>query len=105
MIGLIKRSDFSLLFFICVKNDGNGNTYIMKVPRWLNYFKQKYQLCTLKRYTTLSGTLVFFFIMSLVPLSFWLSLLLGKLPIDVESFLNLPVFESVKGILQYIQKE
>ena len=77
----------------------------MKVPRWLNYFKQKYQLFTLKRYTTLSGTLVFFFIMSLVPLSFWLSLLLGKLPIDVESFLNLPVFESVKGVLQYIQTE
>lgn len=77
----------------------------MKLPSWLSYLKGKYDLLVLKRYTTLSGTLVFFFIMSIVPLSFWLSLLLGKLPIDMESILNLPIFDSVKNILTYIQTE
>lgn len=69
------------------------------------FFKEKYELVSLKKYTTIAGTLVFFFIMSIMPLSFWLSLLIGKLPIDLEQVLGLSVFESVKNILLYVQKE
>ena len=69
------------------------------------YLRGKYNLLSVKKYTTLAGTLVFFLIMSIVPLSFWLTLLIGKLPIQTEQVLALPVFESVKDILLYVQKE
>ncbi len=69
------------------------------------YLREKYDLLSLKKYTTLAGTLVFFLIMSIVPLSFWLTLLIGKLPIPTEQVLALPLFDSVKDILLYVQSE
>lgn len=69
------------------------------------YVKEKYELLTVKKYTTLAGTLVFFLIMSIVPLSFWLTLLIGKLPVNTEQILQLPIFDSVKNVLLYVQKE
>ena len=69
------------------------------------FLREKYDLLSLKKYTTIAGTLVFFLIMSIVPLSFWLTLLIGRLPIETEAVLSLPVFESVKDMLFYIQKE
>jgi membrane protein len=69
------------------------------------YLRKKYDLLSVKKYTTLAGTLVFFLIMSIVPLSFWLTLLIGKLPIQADKVLTLPVFDSVKDILLYVQKE
>lgn len=59
----------------------------------------------MKKYTTIAGTLVFFLIMSIVPLTFWLSLIIGRLPIDMERILELSVFDSVQNILSYVQKE
>lgn len=69
------------------------------------YLREKYNLLSVKKYTTLAGTLVFFLIMSIVPLSFWLTLLIGKLPIQTDKVLSLPVFDSVKEILLYVQQE
>lgn len=69
------------------------------------YLRKKYDLLNLKKYTTIAGTLVFFLIMSIVPLSFWLTLIIGRLPIDTEDVLSLPVFDSVKDILLFVQKE
>ena len=69
------------------------------------YVKEKYELLTVKKYTTLAGTLVFFLIMSIVPLSFWLTLLIGKLPVNTEQILQLPIFDSVKNVLLYVQQE
>ena len=69
------------------------------------YVREKYRLLARKKYTTVAGTLVFFFIMSIVPLSFWLTLLVGKLPINTEKLLQLPVFESVKNILTFVRDE
>lgn len=69
------------------------------------YLREKYDLLSLKKYSTIAGTLVFFLIMSIVPLSFWLSLLIGRLPIQTEEVLSLPVFDSVKDILFYVQRE
>lgn len=76
-----------------------------RLRKLYRYLKEKYELLTIKKYTTIAGTLVFFLIMSIVPLSFWLTLLIGKLPIDTEKILDLPVFESVKNILVFVQKE
>ncbi len=76
-----------------------------KVQKAYYYVKDKYALLSLKKYTTIAGTLVFFLIMSIVPLSFWLTLLIGKLPVDTDKILSLSVFASVKGVLDYVQKE
>ncbi len=67
--------------------------------------KKQYEVLASKKYTTIAGTLVFFLIMSIVPLAFWLTLLIGRLPIDVEHILQLSVFSSVKQMLLYVQKE
>jgi membrane protein len=69
------------------------------------FIKEKYDLLAFKRYTTLAGTLVFFLIMSIVPLAFWLTLLIGRLPVNTEQILSLPVFNAVKDILLFVQKE
>lgn len=75
------------------------------LKRAYTFVKDKYDLLALKKYTTIAGTLVFFLIMSIVPLSFWLTLLLGKLPIDIEHIFSLPVFEGVKDMLFYVREE
>lgn len=76
-----------------------------KLRKVFFYFKDKYDLLSSKRYTTLAGTLVFFLIMSIVPLAFWLTLLIGRFPFDAEAILKLAVFDSVKDILEYVRKE
>jgi uncharacterized BrkB/YihY/UPF0761 family membrane protein len=43
--------------------------------------------------------------MSIVPLSFWLTLIIGRLPVDTERILTLPIFKSVEKVLVYIRQE
>ena len=84
----------------------NAHTKTMKKLRRLyEYARGRYELISQKKYTTIAGTLVFFLIMSIVPLTFWLTLLLGKLPLDTQSLLRLSVFDSVKEIFDYIRTE
>ena len=76
-----------------------------KVRKVYRFLKEKYELLSMKKYTTIAGTLVFFLIMSIVPLSFWITLVIGRLPVDLDRILELPVFESVKNVLSFVQKE
>lgn len=76
-----------------------------KIRSAYQFLKDKYDVLALKKYTTIAGTLVFFLIMSIVPFSFWISLIIGRLPVNPEEIISLPVFESVKNVLLYIQKE
>ncbi len=76
-----------------------------KLKKFARFLKSKYDLLALKKYTTFAGTLVFFLIMSIVPLTFWLTLLIGKLPVDLEGIFRLAVFDSVKNILAYVRQE
>ncbi len=69
------------------------------------YFRKKYDLLSVKKYTTIAGTLVFFLIMSIIPLSFWLTLVIGKLSITADDILALPIFDSVKDMLLFVQRE
>ncbi len=48
---------------------------------------------------------MFFFIMSVMPLAFWLTLFIGKLPVNTDQILGLPVFSSVRKVFDFIQKE
>lgn len=49
--------------------------------------------------------MVFFLIMSIVPMTFWIVLLLGEMPVDTERVLSLPVFSSVKEVFDFIREE
>ena len=40
-----------------------------------------------------------------MPFAFWLTLLIGKLPLDTEKLFSLPMFDSVKNVLEYVRKE
>ena len=76
-----------------------------KIKKAYSYIREKYKILARRKYTTVAGTLVFFFVMSIVPLSFWLTLLIGKLPVDTDKILQLPVFASVKNIFTFIRQE
>lgn len=76
-----------------------------KIRAVYQFFKEKYQLLVYRRYTTLAGTLVFFLITSLMPFLFWLTLLIGRLSVDTNTLLSLPVFRSVEGALTYLRRE
>ena len=67
--------------------------------------KKKYDLLAEKKYTTIAGTLVFFLIMSIVPFTFWLSLIFGQVEFGSERFLRIGVFDSIKDIMDYIKTE
>lgn len=69
------------------------------------YLSAKYRLLSEKKYTTVAGTLVFFLLMSLVPMVFWTTLLLGKLHVQVAAPLSLPGMETVGELLEYVSRE
>ena len=68
------------------------------------YIAGQYRQLIEKKYTTLAGTLVFFLLMSLVPMLFWATLLLGKLQVQTAAF-ALPGMEQFSEVLEYIQGE
>lgn len=76
-----------------------------KLRLFFRKIKETYDLLSAKKYTTIAGTLVFFLIMSIMPMTFWVSLLFGKIPIDNQRIFALPVFDEVKEVLLYVQKE
>lgn len=55
------------------------------------------------KYTTIAGTLVFFLIMSLVPLLFWTSLLFGKSGALVGELLELELFDWAADFIIFLQ--
>lgn len=63
--------------------------------------KGTYLYLSSKKYTTLAGTLAFFFILSLMPFIFWLTLVFGNLNIDYNILLELRFFSSIKELLGY----
>lgn len=69
------------------------------------YLSKQLRLFSRKKCTTLAGTLVFFLLMSMVPMLFWATLLLGKLPVDVTLPVSLPGLDEIGGLLDYIRQE
>lgn len=54
-----------------------------------------------KRYSTVAGTLVYFFLMSIAPFVLWLTLVFGN--VDVEAILTHELFESISPFLRYLK--
>lgn len=73
----------------------------MKNGKILKWIKNEYALLTAKKYSTIAGTLVYFFITSAVPFCFWLTLLFGK-AVDYETVLNLKIFSGFEKLVSYI---
>ncbi|MDD6994610.1 MAG: YihY/virulence factor BrkB family protein [Candidatus Borkfalkiaceae bacterium] len=76
-----------------------------KFARFVRYVKNRYDLLARKKYSTLAGTFVYFLVMSVMPLSVWLTILFGRMRLPVEKLLELPVFSSVENIIAYIRQE
>ena len=55
------------------------------------------------KFSTIAGTLVFFLIMSLVPLLFWLTLLFGKNALSTEAIRELGLFSWAEELLILLQ--
>ena len=80
---------------------------LLCMERWRKcwgYLKNKYRLLNEKKYTTIAGTLVFFLLMSLVPMLFWATLLFGEFKMEVRT-LGFSGLEEVSALLEYVRKE
>ncbi len=73
---------------------------LKKAWRW---GKRAFAALSARKYTTVAGTLSFFLIMSLVPLSFWLVLLFGNSAFDVERIMALELFGWARELLVYLK--
>lgn len=76
-----------------------------KWKRTYGYLTDTLRLLGEKKCTTLAGTLVFFLLMSMVPMLFWATLLLGKFSFDVAETFALPGMDEVSGLLDYVRQE
>ena len=69
---------------------------------FLNRARAQYAAFAEQRYTTIAGTLVFFLVTSLVPLLFFLTLLVGSAGISAEEIFGLELFDWAKDFLVYL---
>lgn len=71
------------------------NRYMRNLRRWFIYLSDK-------RFSTISGTLVYFMLMSFAPFLFWLTLVFGK--IDLEGIISHELFAAVLPLIRYMQE-
>lgn len=75
------------------------------VKHWFSEFFGRavkiYRYYSDKRFTTVAGTLVYFFLMSLAPFLFWLSMFFGD--VDLEKLASFAVFNAILPFLQELQ--
>jgi membrane protein len=70
------------------------NSIMRKIVELYRYFSDK-------RYSTISGTLVYFLLMSVAPFLLWLTLIVGK--IDLQQLFSDEVFSAVQPIVGYLK--
>lgn len=75
-----------------------------RFKEYLGKIRNKYLILTSKKYTTIAGTLVFFFVMSIVPFSFWLSLIVGRwFDYEIEKIFEFELFEASRDIIIFLR--
>jgi len=67
----------------------------------MRYFTELYKYFSDKRFSTISGTLVYFLLMSVAPFLFWLTLIVGNL--DFSSFDSNRLFSAITPVLDYLK--
>ncbi len=65
--------------------------------------RRGWQVLAAHKFTTIAGTLVFFLIMSFVPLTFWLALLAGSTGINTDALLDLELFGWARELLAFFK--
>ncbi len=65
-------------------------------------FKSLYKYFSDKRFSTISGTLVYFLLMSVTPFLFWLALLVGS--VDLTVLTSNSLFSAVAPVIEYLNK-
>ncbi len=73
------------------------------VKKGVNFVRNSLKTLNSYRYTTVAGTLVFFLIMSFVPLTFFLSSLLSSFHLNIDKLLELPLFEWARELLLFFR--
>ena len=73
----------------------------LKINLIFDRLREVYRYYSDKRFTTVAGTLVYFFLMSLAPFLFWLSLFFGG--VDLARLQTIPLFSAVLPFLQELQ--
>lgn len=73
----------------------------IKISILADRLREAYRYYSDKRFTTVAGTLVYFFLMSLAPFLFWLSLFFGK--VDLSRLQTIPLFSAALPFLQELQ--
>ena len=68
----------------------------------MRHLTEFYKYFSDKRYSTISGTLVYFLLMSVTPFMFWLALIAGS--VDLSSFTSNQLFAAVTPVLEYLKK-
>lgn len=63
-------------------------------------FAELYKYFSDKRFSTISGTLVYFLLMSVAPFLFWLTLLIGS--VDLTSLTSIGLFSAIEPVLGYL---
>ncbi len=65
--------------------------------------RRAWRILSEHRYTTLAGTLVFFLITSLVPLTFFLTSLLTRFNLNTDELLNISLFGWARDLLLFLR--
>ncbi len=76
-------------------------SWLKKTWRW---GRRAFAALSARKYTTVAGTLAFFLIMSLVPLTFWLVLLFGNSAFDVDQIMGLELFGWARELLVFLKQ-
>ncbi len=74
------------------------------ILRAFAYGRNAYGVLAEHKFTTIAGTLVFFLVMSLVPFLFWLTLLFGKLGVDLTEIFSLELFGWAQDLTNFLQE-
>lgn len=75
-----------------------------KIKRAFSKVREAYAVLSEKKYTTVAGTLVFFLLMSVVPFTFLVTLLFGKIPDGYREIISLEVFSQVRDLLLFLEE-
>ncbi len=75
-----------------------------RIVRLYKKIRGMYEILARKRYTTVAGMLVFFLLLSVVPFSFWVTLLFGKFLAGSEKVFSGEIYEGFGEVLEFLKR-
>lgn len=78
-----------------------GSGVLKRTYRWI---RRAFRALEERKYTTVAGTLSFFFILSVVPFAFWLVLLFGDSSLDAARLSEIEMFDWARELLLLLKE-